>query len=333
MNDNKNEAVDTSDELFKKYCWSLINGAVAIAAAIVIVLIINQPKPIEWPNSELANKLPPINSKRGEIISDGTNTFYVKIKKYSVSEFSSYVSACRKKGFFLYIEQSDNSFDAYDDDGYHLYITHSNSDELSITLNLEVIINELQWSTTELASAIPVINSPKGEMFVDDETKYSLKITNFTEEQYKKYLQECCAKGFIFDSEYEDTMYKAFNKSGDKLSLIYSKGILEIDLDAAIVMADITWPKNDVTKKIPKPESVFGKIIYDNDACFSVYIGNISKEQYQEYVEKCMKKGFKEDYSRSDTCFSAKNKKEYELTIEYLGFNTMQIYIEAPENN
>ena len=56
-----------------------------------------------------------------------------------------------------------------------------------------------------------------------------------------------------------------------------------------------------------------GEILYDYSDSFEAYIGNTTKDEYEEYINSCLESGFDIDYCRYDDSFSA-----YDIDGNYL---------------
>ena len=95
-------------------------------------------------------------------------------------------------------------------------------------------------------------------------------------------------------------------------------------------MNNIQWPQSDIAKILPTPKSSYGHIESEYTKSFDVYIGNTSFEEYKQYVEAVYKAGFTVDYTTDTNLFTADNTDGYYVRIEYIGFNTMKIYIRNP---
>lgn len=90
------------------------------------------------------------------------------------------------------------------------------------------------------------------------------------------------------------------------------------------------WPTSEIASQLPVPESNAGTLELETPAGMLVKMRNISKEQYDNYVDACRERGFVVDYSRSDDSYFAYNEAGYSLMLNYVK-NGMSIEILAPE--
>ena len=96
-------------------------------------------------------------------------------------------------------------------------------------------------------------------------------------------------------------------------------------------MSQVEWPNSDIAELIPQPKSLYGKIEWEHDYGFVIYIGNTTLSDYEEYVNSVYDSGFNIDYSKGDTYFGADNEDGYHVSIDYEGFNTMFVRIDEPD--
>ncbi|OZG60019.1 hypothetical protein BLEM_2194 [Bifidobacterium lemurum] len=82
----------------------------------------------------------------------------------------------------------------------------------------------------------------------------------------------------------------------------------------------IIWPTAGIGSKLPAPESLSGTINVDSSDSFDVSICDVSKDQFNAYVESVKTAGFTVDYYKSDDNFSAENAEGDSLSI-YYGYN------------
>ncbi len=192
---------------------------------------------------------------------------------------------------------------------------------------------EFIWTDIELHEIVPETNSNIGEIMSNREDYLHIYVHNTSDIEYKEYIEDCKSMTFNIESKNFGNNYTAYNENGYEIRLWYNEtdDELSITVEAPREMSDIKWPTLGPATMLPIPSSLYGSISYDNSNQFIVYIGNISIEDYSNYVENCINKGFSNDYSRSDEHYSATNDEGYTLKINYVGFNTIEISIKAPE--
>ena len=62
-----------------------------------------------------------------------------------------------------------------------------------------------------------------------------------------------------------------------------------------------------------------------------IYVGETSKEDYNEYVDRCYDAGFTIDYSKGDDYFRGVNEDGYHLNVNYEGNQTMFVRMDTSE--
>ena len=194
---------------------------------------------------------------------------------------------------------------------------------------------KINFNDIYLKNEIPNINKQNGEIYNDSKDGLRITLCGIDKKAYKKYYDKTLKKGYTIDSEDDTTTYEAYNKEGYKISLNWDEEDKEltIDLDAPVKMKNIIWPTTGLATKIPKPNSTLGKISLDDSDTFSVYIGNTSEQDFENYIKACQEIGFINNHSKTDKSYSAENNESYELTIEFKGNKTMYISVDAPEEN
>lgn len=127
--------------------------------------------------------------------------------------------------------------------------------------------------------------------------------------------------------------YKVEEKP-NKISNIISKIIDHDDDEKHHVdnLAKFVWPEKGLAMLIPNPKSTYGKIVMDNPYKTEIIVGNISYDEYKNYVKECENKGFVFDVDKDLNEFDAKNNNAYELEVDYIANNTIKIVIEHPHN-
>ena len=203
-----------------------------------------------------------------------------------------------------------------------------------LTMFALVSCNKLDWPDGKLGNMIPQIENAKGEIGHEDLNSLYIKLEGISEKQFLEYIESCKAKGFSVDSTEDNSSYTAFTENGYKINIVFfSSGDMWITVDAPISMTTFDWPDSDIAKLLPKPSSNYGKIEWEADYGFVIYVGNTSKADYKEYVDSVYALGFTVDYNKGDNYFYADNGEGYSISLKYEGFNTMWIRIDEPEEN
>lgn len=192
---------------------------------------------------------------------------------------------------------------------------------------------KFNWNGLELSGMLPAPKSNIGEIISDSETRLSIYVHKTEREEFKAYRDECQSLGFTVESEKSENNYSAYNEAGYELSLWYdsSDKELHISLEAPMAMETLQWPTSEIGKLLPVPDSTVGKIIRESSDGFYIYVGNISKDNYNAYVNACAEKGFSVDYKKDDTYYRADNEDGYHVSLMYEGSNVMSVEIEKPK--
>lgn len=188
---------------------------------------------------------------------------------------------------------------------------------------------KIVWNDIVLGDMLPVPPANKGEIFTNSSDKLLVEINKISDKQFNDYIVACKEKGYIVDAYSHSTAYNAYNNEGYKLAISYYESMdeMSIRLKKPIEMSTITWPSGTAGKQLPIPKSTIGKILYEHDNSFFVYIGNTTKSDYNEYVRACSDKGFNVNYSKSDNLYYADNDEGWHVSVNYEGNNIMSIDI------
>lgn len=159
---------------------------------------------------------------------------------------------------------------------------------------------KIKWSDIILSAQLPEPPKNKGEIHENTAEGLWVDINKISDKQYNDYIEACKAKGFTVDSESDSMSYGAYNAEGYKLSLSHygSEAEMKIELEKPLELSSITWPTSKAGKQLPVPKSTSGKFTHENDDSFFVYIGNTSKDDYNNYVKACSDKGFTVNYKQ-----------------------------------
>lgn len=198
----------------------------------------------------------------------------------------------------------------------------------SVTANKK---EKTDWSAVILKEAIPQFPSNHGSILINSEEELCVSLEKVTDEQYNKYLNQCMERGFIVDTKKSTYSYDAFDSEGYSLNLTHIDDNLTITVKAPMKLGTITWPIGTAGDLLPEPSSTTGKFNYEHDTNFSVYVGDTSKEEYDEYVAECSDYGFDVDYDKGENYYRAYNEEDYYLSLSYEGNNIMLVRIDEPE--
>lgn len=191
---------------------------------------------------------------------------------------------------------------------------------------------KMKWPDGKLGNMIPQMDGVKGKVNYEELDSLYITLEDISENQYLDYIEECKNKGFSVDVSEDSNSFTGFNDDGYKIDIsCYSSGKMWIKVDAPISMSKFDWPNSDIAKLLPKPGSDHGKIEWEAEYGFVIYVGNTTKAEYKDYVEEVYDLGFTVGYRKGDDYFYADNAEGYSVDLRYKGFNTMLVRIDEPE--
>ena len=181
---------------------------------------------------------------------------------------------------------------------------------------------------TELSVLMPQIDGGKGEVVTNNSEYFSVTYLNISESEFEEYKKDCKEKGFTIDCESSGSLFDAYNEEGYNIRITYYSSEMHITVTDDLEMRAIVWPSSEVADLLPVPSSDYGNISSSSDSCLIVFIGDMTMDDYVEYVNECIQKGFDQDMSQTDEHYHADNKDGYHVQVEYRGFNTVFIRID-----
>lgn len=185
----------------------------------------------------------------------------------------------------------------------------------------DILLNE--YAPEPIMTSARVMTNSREKFYI-----YDIKCSR---NDYYDYVNTCKKFGYDYEIiEEDETSFEAYNKDGCRIQAIYIT-TLAIEVNAPMEMSQIEWPNSDIAELIPQPKSLYGKIEWEHDYGFVIYIGNTTLSDYEEYVNSVYNSGFNIDYSKGDTYFWADNADGYHVSIDYEGFNTMFVRIDEPD--
>ncbi len=195
--------------------------------------------------------------------------------------------------------------------------------------------SRLEWPDTSLGNRLPGPPVKKGEITVETSDVLMADAFDATEKDYQRFVESCEKKGFIIDSSKEDYAFSAYDEDGYFIELRYWKDDKEINITVKASVeanfSEFSWPKSKIASSIPVPESNFGTVSWESENGFVIYVGETSKEDYNEYVDRCYDAGFTIDYSKGDDYFRGVNEDGYHLNVNYEGNQTMFVRMDTSE--
>lgn len=193
----------------------------------------------------------------------------------------------------------------------------------------------LRWPETSLGERLPDPPVKNGEIIVETSDTLHARAVDATEKHYQSFVEDCEDNGFTIDSKQEDDSFSAYDEDGYFVEVRYTKSAETIDITInASMEADFTeieWPKSEIASSVPVPLSNIGTISWENEDGFVAYIGETSKDEYDEYVDRCYSGGFTIDYSKGDDYFRGVNEQGYHLHLDYKWNETMFIRMDTAE--
>lgn len=205
---------------------------------------------------------------------------------------------------------------------FFLFVRSGTFDDIKVA-NTPVDIPE-----TELSVLMPPIEGGKGEVVTNNSEYFSVTYYGISESEFEAYKKDCKNRGFTIDCESTGSLFDAFNEDGYNIRITYYSPEMHITVSDDLEMRTIVWPSSKVADLLPKPKSDYGNISSSSDTCLIIYIGNMTIDDYAEYVNECIQKGFTKDMSQTDDHYHADNADGYHVLVEYRGFNTVFIRID-----
>ena len=186
------------------------------------------------------------------------------------------------------------------------------------------------WPTSGLAEELPTPSGTVASVDISDE-ELDASIEECSVDKYNEYVTECEDMGYTVDADKQSSTFEAYSEEGYKLSIMYwdSSETMDITLTAPLEMSEITWPSMGAGSLVPAPSSTVGLIDSDSSTFFYAYVGETDQAAFSEYVNACADAGFTVDYDKGDTWYYADDASGNSISLNYQGFNTMTVRIDA----
>lgn len=190
-----------------------------------------------------------------------------------------------------------------------------------------------KWPTSGLGAMLPAPGSGSIKISIDESDSFYATVEKPSSEEYKSYVSKCKERGFTIEADESSSSYNAFNEDGYKLELSNFSNSFSIEVQEPISLGTLKWPQSKIGSVIPKPTSQKGKIESESDDYIYLYVGDMSIDDFNDYIDQCLASGFDVEYERYDTGFSAKNDAKYEISVKYEGFNIVSIRVEKKDKD
>ena len=191
---------------------------------------------------------------------------------------------------------------------------------------------KIDLTKTQLGHYLPELPANNGKISVNTNTDLSIELYDIPQEKYYDYTKKCEENGFNIDVS-SSSSFEAYNEKSYKIYMyLSSKNEMNISLSVPRELEKISWPTSELAKTLPVPEFDGGYINTDSSNEFSITLGNITKENYNKYVDECSSKGYNVDYNKTTDNYEANNDKGYHLEVSYNGGRRISIELESNSN-
>lgn len=267
-----------------------------VALALAVVLLVpyvslfkmdyGDAEKFAWSDILLADVVPEPETRFGEIIGNSSEYLSLYVYRTSAADYGEYVDACKEKGFTVEADQSEQSYYAYNADGYKLSLYYDESNrKMHIGVDAAEQYGTLVWPNSIIASMLPVPASTTGEITQDDEKGFQAYVSNTPIDEFKNYVAACADRGFNIDAYESDESYSAENSEGYKLSVSYQgNSVISISVDEPEYEVSIeiecveNWAFNKYDVDVYIDDSFEGTIDHGTTETFAV---TMSKGTYE----------------------------------------------------
>lgn len=194
-------------------------------------------------------------------------------------------------------------------------------------------LEKINWPTSGLASEVPTPNMKYGSIGYNTEDMFSADMDEADKDDFVEYVDMCKEAGFVIDENVSDNSFAAYDEEGVKVDIYYNKIADSVDIHvyASVSNKEYIWPNSKIANMLPKPKSTYGSIENESSDSLHIKVAKTTKNDYENYVSECEKRGFNNDYKKHDNYFNADNTDGYSLSLRMEENNTMDISIHKKE--
>lgn len=177
---------------------------------------------VDWDDILMSDILPKPQSDSYEVFDNTDEYLSVDVYEMSKSKFIDYVKACKDKGFTVENEDSEDSFFAYNQDGYKLDLElNASVEQMHISVEVPAKMSDIEWSDFNVNKIIPTPKSKTGIIEQDDEDGLKAYIGKTSIHDYNEYVNDCIKSGFNVDSDKSEKSFNAKNSDDYSLKIEY----------------------------------------------------------------------------------------------------------------
>lgn len=218
----------------------------------------------------------------------------------------------------------------------------STTDDGSAQSNNEATLDEKDptangaWEEICTNNILPEPNSKNWKVFSNELEYLDMNVFDTTLDDYHNYIASCEDYGFEMyvydDGEENEYNCEGYNKYHSVVYINYDadRGTMHLELNAMVENGTLEWSTSELAQMLPVPENVRGYIDADKEEKYEVILMDVSPEDFNEYVDGCIEKGFTLNAENYSTYYRAENENGYVVSVQY-GDRKMGITLKPAE--
>lgn len=207
---------------------------------------------IVWDEMVMSEILPQPSINKGYILTNSDEHLSVSMHNASKEDYANYVADCKEKGFTIESENDVNSYNAYNVEGYKLYIYYSEyTKEYNISLDAPIKMKENAWVENTLSKLVPKPKSKVGKVQTESERFFTYYAGETSQQDFVEYANSVFEAGFTNNYSKGDDYFIGKNIDGYKVDIRYAGN--------KTMSINISAPAKDETKNDTVVEQVTDK--------------------------------------------------------------------------